>query len=149
MGLRPCWTVEPSIDIIAKIVHHHLKLSPDEIHQMTVNFQFQGAFNKLYAIECPKGSFFMRVSLPVDPYFKTVSEVATVKLLESKTSVPVPQTTASDSSDNNELKFEWILVKRVPGLISFRLKEKKKKKIRKITISYPILLNHAPAVGRV
>lgn len=115
MGLRPCWTVEPSIDIIAEIVHHHLKLSPDEIAQMSVNFQFQGAFNKLYAIECPRGSFFMRVSLPVDPHFKTLSEVATVKLLESKTSVPVPQIIASDSSANNELKFEWIIMKRVPG----------------------------------
>lgn len=116
MGLRPCWTVEPSIDIIAKIVHHHLKLSPDEILQMTVRFQFQGAFNKLYAIQCPRGSFFLRVSLPVDPHFKTLSEVATVKFLESKTSVPVPQIFASDSSGNNELKLEWILMRRVPGL---------------------------------
>lgn len=116
MGLRPCWTVEPSIDIIAEIVHHHLKLSPDEIAQTSVNFHSQGAFNKLYAIECPRGSFSMRVSLPVDPHFKTLSEVATVKLLESKTSVPVPQIIASDSSANNELKFEWIIMKRVPGL---------------------------------
>lgn len=104
MGLRPCWTVDPSIDIIA------------EIAQTVVNFQFEGAFNKLYAIECPSGSFFMRISLPVDPHFKTASEVATVKLLESKTSIPVPQIIASNSSANNELKFEWILMKRVPGL---------------------------------
>lgn len=116
MGLRPCWTVEPSINIVAEIVHSHLKLLPDELAQTTVNFQFEGAFNKLYAIECPRGSFFMRVTLPVDPHFKTLSEVATVKLLESKTSVPVPQIIASDYSGKNELKFEWILMKRVPGL---------------------------------
>lgn len=72
MGLRSCWTVEPSIDIVAEIVHSHLKLSPDEIAQTTVNFQFEGAFNKLFAIECPRGSFFMRVTLPVDPHFKTL-----------------------------------------------------------------------------
>ncbi len=52
----------------------------------------------------------------VDPHFKTLSEVVTVKFLESKTSVPVPQIFASDSSGNNELKLEWILMKRVPGL---------------------------------
>lgn len=43
--------------------------------------------------------------------------VATVKLLESKTSVPLLQIIANDSSGNYELKFEWILMKRVPGLI--------------------------------
>lgn len=58
----------------------------------------------------------MRVTLAVDPHFKTLSEVATVKLLESKTSVPVPQIIASDYSGKNELKLEWILMKRVPGL---------------------------------
>lgn len=93
-----------------------MKLSPDEIAQTTVNFQFEGAFNKLFAIECPRGSFFMRVTLPVDPHFKTLSEVATVQLLESKTSVPVPQIIASDYSGKNELKFEWILMKCDPGL---------------------------------
>lgn len=116
MGPRPCWTADPSIDVVAEIAHHHLQLSQDEIAQTTVKFQFEGAFNKLYAIECPRGSFLMRVALPVDPHFKTLSEVATVKLLESKTSVPVPQIIASNFSSNTELKFEWILMKRIPGL---------------------------------
>lgn len=106
---------DPSINIVANFVYQHLKLSSDEIAQTTVDFQFEGAFNKLYAIECPRGLFFMRVSLSVDPHFKTLSEVATVKLLESQTSVPVPQIIASDSSSDNELNFEWILMKRVPG----------------------------------
>lgn len=103
MGLRPCRTVEPPIDIVTEIVHSHLKLPPDEIAQTTVNCQFEGAFNKLFAIECQRGSFVMRFTLPVDPHFKTLSEVTTVQLLESKTSVPVPQIIASDYSGKNKL----------------------------------------------
>ena len=116
MGSRACWTVDPSIKVIAEIAHRHLKLSVEDIAQTKITFQFQGAFNKLYAVECPKGSFFMRVSLPVDPHFKTESEVATVRHLQSRTSVPVPNIIASQSSSDNELRFEWILMERVHGL---------------------------------
>lgn len=116
LGLRPCWTVEPSINIIVKIFHHHLKLSPNEIAQITVNFQFEGAFTKLYAIECPRRSFLIRVTLSVDPHFKTLSKVATVKLLELKISIPVLQIIASNSSGNNKLKFKWIIMKRDSGM---------------------------------
>lgn len=116
MGPRPIWTADPSLEIIAKIAHLHLNLSPDEIAQTTTEFRFQGAFNKLYAVECPRGSFFMRISLPVDPGFKTMSEVATIALIQSHTSVPIPQIVASSSTSDNELKFEWILMRRVLGL---------------------------------
>lgn len=58
----------------------------------------------------------MRVSLPVHPRFKTLSEVATIALLRSPTSVPVPHILASSSTSDNELKFEWILMERIPGI---------------------------------
>ena len=64
-----------SIDTVTEIVYHHLRLSPDEIAQTAVNFQFEGAFNKLNAIECPRVSFFMRGSLIVGPHFKTLDFV--------------------------------------------------------------------------
>ncbi|MCJ1470084.1 hypothetical protein MMC07_008729 [Pseudocyphellaria aurata] len=116
LGPRPIWTADPSLEVIAKFAHLHLNLSPEEIARTTTEFQCQGAFNKLYAVESPRGSFFMRISLPVDPGFKTMSEVATIALLQSHTSVPVPQIIASSPTSDNELKFEWILMKRVPGL---------------------------------
>ena len=116
MGSQPIWTEDPSLELVAEIAHRHLKLSQDEISQTTTEFRFQGAFNKLYAVECPQGSFFMRVTLPVDPHFKTLSEVATITLLQSCTSVPVPRIIASSSTSDNELKFEWILMERVHGL---------------------------------
>lgn len=116
MGQRPVWTAEPSVELVAKIAHRHLQLSPDEISRTTTEFQFEGVFNKLYAVDCPRGSFFMRVSLPVDPHFKTLSEVTTIALVKSQTSVPVPAVIASNATSDNELQFEWILMKRVRGL---------------------------------
>ena len=115
-GLEPDWGVDPSIELISETAHRHLKLSPDEIAHTTTEFQFQGGFNKLYAVECPRGSFFMRISLPVHPHFKTASEVATIGLLRSHTSIPVPRIIASSSTSDNELRFEWILMERVEGV---------------------------------
>jgi aminoglycoside phosphotransferase len=57
----------------------------------------------------------MRVSLPVDPRYKTESEVATTEFVRQKTSLPVPRIIAFDSHEN-ELGFEWILMDMMPGL---------------------------------
>ena len=116
LGTQPIWTVEPSVEIISEIAYRHLKLSQDDINHSTTKFQFQGAFNRLYAVECPRGSYFMRITLPVHPHFKTSSEVATIALLRSHTSVPVPHIIASSSTTDNELKFEWILMERIHGV---------------------------------
>lgn len=115
MRPQPIWTADPSIEHVAELAHRHLKLSPDEAARTTTEFRFQGAFNKLYAIDGPRGSFFMRISLPVDPRFKTLSEVATIGLLHSHTSIPVPQIIARNSSSDNEVKFEWILMEPAYG----------------------------------
>ncbi|KAF8901024.1 phosphotransferase enzyme family-domain-containing protein [Gymnopilus junonius] len=58
----------------------------------------------------------MRVTLPVDPHFKTASEVATLKFLAQYTSIPVPRVIAYNASSQNDLQFEWILMTRLPGV---------------------------------
>jgi hypothetical protein len=58
----------------------------------------------------------MRVSLPVDPYFKTANEVATLQFVRKYTSIPVPQVIAFDASTDNELGFEWILMSKIQGV---------------------------------
>jgi aminoglycoside phosphotransferase (APT) family kinase protein len=75
----------------------------------------QDAFNKVYVISSPHGDFVMRVSLPVDPRFKTLSEVAVLEVLHKITSVPIPEVIGFDASTHNELGLEWILMKRVRG----------------------------------
>lgn len=52
----------------------------------------------------------MRVSLPVDPHYKTSSGVATLDLIYKRTTIPVPKVIAHEASNENELGFEWILM---------------------------------------
>ncbi len=58
----------------------------------------------------------MRVALPVDPFYKTESEVATMEYVRRHSLMPVPRVTAFASSASNELGFEWILMEKVDGV---------------------------------
>ena len=110
---EPRWAFEPSTDIIKELACHHLHLSEDDASRSTLKFEVQGGFNKLYAFDCPRGSYLMRVSLPVDPRYKTLSEVATIQYLRSRTTIPVPEVVAYDASSETALKFEWMLMERI------------------------------------
>lgn len=113
-GLEPRWTKEPDLNVIASIARTHLGSSEDASPEVT--FYAQGAFNKLYRISTASAIRLMRVSLPVDPHYKTESEVATIEFVRQKTSFPVPQIIAFDSNNENELGFEWILMEMMPGV---------------------------------
>ena len=54
--------------------------------------------------------------MPVDPFYKTESEVATLKYLGSNTEIPVATVIAWDSSLKNELGYEWILLEKLAGV---------------------------------
>lgn len=58
----------------------------------------------------------MRVTLPVDPRFKTSSEAAMLDLVSKCTSIPVSKVIAMDNSANNDIGFEWILMDFVHGI---------------------------------
>ncbi|KAH9989589.1 hypothetical protein BJV77DRAFT_948271, partial [Russula vinacea] len=115
----PSWTIEPDIVVAKAIALRHLRVTPSSYE---ITFFSAGAFNKLFLLH-PLGdsgaapeSFIMRVILPVDPYFKTASEVATLQFVRKNTSIPVPRVIAFDSSADNELGFEWILMTKLPGI---------------------------------
>lgn len=57
----------------------------------------------------------MRIPLPVDPYYKTMSEVATVDWIRCTTSLPVPSIVNYQPSRDNLIGFEWILMTKMPG----------------------------------
>jgi aminoglycoside phosphotransferase (APT) family kinase protein len=117
--VTPSWTVEPDMAVARAIALRHLPLTSSSYE---IAFFAAGAFNKLFLLHPVNDadgtleSFIMRVSLPVDPYFKTASEVATLQFVRKNTSIPVPQIIASDSSADNELGFEWILMTKIPGV---------------------------------
>lgn len=60
------------------------------------------------------GEVLLRLSLPLDPYFHTESEVATAHFTRGR-GIPVPRIYAYDSSAVNCLGIEWQLVEKIPG----------------------------------
>lgn len=78
----------------------------------------QGSFNKTYEIVIPNQEhrFLFRVTLPVDPFFKAESEVATLEFLRRKTIIPVPELVAWSSTATNPIGYEWILLNKVEGV---------------------------------
>ena len=113
--LMPKWPRMPDISIIRDLAIQHL---PREYTDIEIEFFAEGAFNKLYTVRSPQilPQYLMRVALPVEPFFKTESESATLKYLRTYTSVPVPNVIAYDSSSQNPLGFEWILLEKVDGI---------------------------------
>ncbi|KAJ5691600.1 hypothetical protein N7488_012335 [Penicillium malachiteum] len=57
----------------------------------------------------------MRVALPVDPHYKTMSEVSTMAWISHITDIPIPRVLAYQTSRTNSIGFEWILMTKAPG----------------------------------
>ena len=117
--LRPRWTFEPEREQIERIVRQVLLLKAEEACEIC--FHASGSFNKLYRIKCSSTTLLFRASLPVDPHYKTASEVATIRYLQRNTKIPVPKIYAysDDLTWNDEFgemrPFEWILMEFMPG----------------------------------
>lgn len=111
-ALDPTWTATPDIVVIQQLATEHLSQ-----HDCSVISLGEGAFNKLYLITSPgfTKKYLVRVALPVDPFFKTESEVATMAFLQRYTSLPIPKVVAYSSSAANDLRFEWMLLEYVEG----------------------------------
>ena len=119
-GPVPVWSSEPSTSAIETISLRHVQGD-----SASVKFHAGGAFNKLYtvtisssneAVKEPR-SFIFRATLPVEPFYKTASEVATLRYLARRTSVPVPGVIAYDCTVENELGFEWIMMEKIEGVV--------------------------------
>ncbi|KAF3267085.1 hypothetical protein TWF128_010041 [Orbilia oligospora] len=125
-GSQPVWKVEPSIDIVTDIMRSKIQEisqheESNENSMPTATFLGGGAFNKLYLMNRYKSSWILRLTLPVDPYYKTVSEVATINLIRTSTSLPVPEIITHYSGgvegfpNDGNLGLEWILMTKLPG----------------------------------
>lgn len=108
----PKWAVEPTIDSIIstlkKVIGSH--------EQYSVKHCWDGIYNKIYYVSYNQNRLVMRVSLPVCPRLKTESEVATLRWIDDNTRLPVPRVRCYDSSRDNPIGFEWILMDRMEGI---------------------------------
>ncbi|CAI7571592.1 unnamed protein product [Penicillium palitans] len=107
---KPRWTVEPDTGAIKQTVQ---SLRPSS--KVEVAFLAQGGFNKIYNVSIDDETFIMRISLPVDPRYKVMSEVATMDWVRRITSLPIPRVIIHQPSRDNPIGFEWMLMTKLPG----------------------------------
>ncbi|KAK7432936.1 hypothetical protein QQZ08_000407 [Neonectria magnoliae] len=129
-SLEPRWTRELDLEAIRETVASALDSRKEILH---ISFLAQGAFNKLCEVQTQTGRYLiLRVSLPVDPRYKTLSEVATLEWMSRNTQIPFPKVIFHDTSRDNPIGFEWILMSKLPGepwathwkSLSYRSKER-------------------------
>ena len=113
--------MDPDVSIIESLSRNHLQIPAE--HNLTATFLAQGAFNKVYTIITSDSGgvesqlpYVFRVTIPVEPFYKTASEVATLSYIRGHTFVPVPRVITHSSTADNELGFEWIIMERIPGV---------------------------------
>lgn len=110
----PKWEQEPDIRSIIQVLKD--KLGSDK--QYEVQHIWDGAYNKFYSVDLEDCRYVMKLTLPVCPRTKTESEVATIRWTAATTTLRslVPDIIAYDSSANNPIGCEWILMKRLEGV---------------------------------
>lgn len=110
----PRWTHDLLIDDLKAVALQGL--AGEGVGNLEVTFLAEGFFNRVYRVHTDhKKQYVLRVSLPTDPHNKTACEAATLGHLNLKTSLPVPEVYASDSSSSNLLGYVYILEEFVPG----------------------------------
>ena len=113
-GSEPRWTVDPDEDAIRQTAASSLDLTTAHCD---IEFLAQGAFNKVYVVTFPEKEkeVIARVTLPVDPKWKTLSEVATLQWVRDNTSLPVPEILSYQADRTSAIGFEWIVMSKMPG----------------------------------
>ena len=117
----PRWLSPPDVTAIESVARKHLQLSASD--QISATFFAEGAFNKLFAITVSNSGstlgtleYIFRATSPVEPFFKTAGEVATLSYLQEHTSIPVPRIIAHSTTSDNEVGCEWTLMEKIPGV---------------------------------
>ena len=117
----PEWLHPPNIENIKDLAWPYLESLGAEYHSISVGFLAEGGFNRVFTIHTTNSKtqertdYVFRVALPVDPYYKTESDVATTEIVRHFTTIPVPIIYAYDSSINNPIGLEWILMEKIEG----------------------------------
>ncbi|XXH03598.1 hypothetical protein Hte_010003 [Hypoxylon texense] len=144
--LEPAWPSDlPDESAILQVARQYIPWHYEtDVDSMSTS---NGAFHRIYRIPVltspgkSSRSYIMRLAIPVEPFYKTESEVATMFYLREQTSIPVPAVVAwSSSAADNVLGFEWILMETVDGVtlesVWYRMGFEDKKKLTEAVASY-------------
>ena len=116
---NPEWLEEIDIEDIYRVFSPFLQLLGHIVHnRLEIILIATGDLYKDFLIKSTVRNYIIRISMPVDPYFKTESEVATMELVRHSTNIPLPIIYAYDSSTENALGLEWILMEDVHSALT-------------------------------
>ncbi|EKG20484.1 Aminoglycoside phosphotransferase [Macrophomina phaseolina MS6] len=115
------WKIDPSIEVITELARNHYELCSLPNEDINVEFLAEGSFNKVYTVSSKDKTTgaahecIFRCSLPSAPWYKTQSEVATMEFVRKYTKIPVPKVFVFDSSMDNALGLEWMMMEKING----------------------------------
>ncbi|OCK86599.1 uncharacterized protein K441DRAFT_649987, partial [Cenococcum geophilum 1.58] len=121
MHWDPKWVMEPDVGRIKEAVQPFWGHCGFPNADITVEYLTEGSWNKAYTVSSideqtgARHECIFRVALPVVPWYKVQSEVATMEYVRINTTIPVPRVYAFDSSMNNAVGLEWILMEKIQG----------------------------------
>ena len=115
------WVMEPDVERIREAIQPFWSHCGFPNADITVEYLTGGSWNKAYTVSSideqtgARHECIFRVALPVMPWYKVQSEVATMEYVRINTTIPVPRAYAFDSSMNNTVGLEWILMEKIQG----------------------------------
>lgn len=115
------WRKTPSTESVRETVAPVLERLGYDSTAFDVKFLARGGFNQVFGLTATSNEFgtsrefVFRVPLPINPYYKTECEVATTEIARHFANIPVPIIYAYDSSTNNSIGLEWILMEKLEG----------------------------------
>lgn len=117
----PLWKTEPDVGTIKNLIRPYVGLCCLSNEDVKVEFLAKGAWNKVYTVSAVDevsgitSECVFRCALPGLPWFRMQLEVSTMEYVRMNTTIPVPKVFAFDSSMENPLGMEWLLMEKVNG----------------------------------
>ncbi|MCJ1397082.1 hypothetical protein MMC11_000274 [Xylographa trunciseda] len=115
------WRERPSEELITNSVRNIFNRLALEVLDVSVKYLCTGGFNSTFVVSTieketeTSAEYIFRIPIPKHPYFKMECEIATMEYVRHYTSIPVPVVYAYDSSTDNQLGLEWMLMEKVKG----------------------------------
>ena len=116
-GCWPQFAIELDVRTHGKKIRRVCRkaLSLEQSDQLEIAFLSNGIRSRIFSVTTAQGNYVLKVCIPVFPARKLENEVATMRIVAGKTSIPVPRV-VTYSTDTKDIGFEWVLMTRLPGL---------------------------------
>ena len=119
---KPVWITIPDEGLLQSFAKARLQKRFDKKFDVKIELFAEGNVTRSYLLTTSKGlgskktkDFLLRISLPIAPVSKTLSEVGTLQYLREYTKIPVPVCFDHEFIAWKEIGYEWVIVERIQG----------------------------------